>query len=207
MKKIIMGIIIGGMIFGAIGVIAATTISSKNVTYQDKTVNNALDELYNNVVTGKELIAAAVTSKGVNTLSTDSFEEIANKIKNIEEPVSYKVQTIELVYSPASYTANIYENDLEKFLNGNRELGNEVATLNFKASGSEVYGYTITSSGGYYDNATKFAIEFTFTNKNLRTDNKGVICTLGRSGMSSAHFYDTWRCSFVIKNDKYLTNI
>ena len=49
MKNIIIGIIIGGMIFGAIGVIAATTISSKNVTYQNKTVNSALDELYNKI--------------------------------------------------------------------------------------------------------------------------------------------------------------
>ena len=46
MKKMIIGIIIGGIIFGTIGVIAATTISSNNVTYDNKTVSKALDELF-----------------------------------------------------------------------------------------------------------------------------------------------------------------
>ena len=49
MKKIIIGFILGGMIFGIVGVIAATTISSNQVTYQDQTLNNSLDELYDSV--------------------------------------------------------------------------------------------------------------------------------------------------------------
>ncbi len=49
MKKMIIGIIIGGIIFGTIGVVASTTISSTNVTYQNKTVKESLDELYNNI--------------------------------------------------------------------------------------------------------------------------------------------------------------
>ncbi len=78
MRKIIIEIIIGGMIFGAIGVIAATTISSKNVIYQDKTVNNALDELYdsvnllktkgdavsNQILTGKKAIVKGIEVTG-----------------------------------------------------------------------------------------------------------------------------------------------
>ncbi len=83
MKKIILGIIIGVIISGTVGVIAATTISSKNVTYQNKTVNNALDELYNNAATGKELIAAAITNKGITTTSMDTYETMATNINNI----------------------------------------------------------------------------------------------------------------------------
>ncbi len=83
MKKTIIGIIIGGMIFGAIGVIAATTISSKNVTYQDKTVNNALDELYNEATTGKELVAAAITNKGIATTASDTYETMATNINSL----------------------------------------------------------------------------------------------------------------------------
>ncbi|MBD9085346.1 hypothetical protein EGP64_01610, partial [bacterium] len=49
MKKIILGIIIGVIISGTVGVLASTIISSTIVTYQNKTVNNALDELYDNV--------------------------------------------------------------------------------------------------------------------------------------------------------------
>ena len=46
MKKIIVGIIIGVIISGTVGVLASTIISSTNVTYQNKTVKESLDELY-----------------------------------------------------------------------------------------------------------------------------------------------------------------
>ena len=46
MKKIILGIIIGVIISGTVGVVASTIISSSNVTYQNKTVKESLDELY-----------------------------------------------------------------------------------------------------------------------------------------------------------------
>ena len=84
MKKIILGFILGGILFGTIGVFASTTISSNNVTYQNKTVSNALDELYSSVITGKKVIAAAITSKGVSTTSNDTFETMANNINHIE---------------------------------------------------------------------------------------------------------------------------
>ena len=83
MKKIIIGIIIGVIISCTVGVLASTIISSTNVIYQDKTVNNALDELYNEVTTGKELVAAAITNKGITTTSADSYETMANNINNI----------------------------------------------------------------------------------------------------------------------------
>ena len=84
MKKMIIRIIIGGIIFGVIGVVASTMISSKNVVYQNKTVNSALDELYNDAITGKELIAAAITNKGITTTVSDSYETMATNINNID---------------------------------------------------------------------------------------------------------------------------
>ena len=84
MKKMIIGIIIGEIIFGVIGVVASTMISSKNVAYQNKTVNSALDELYNDAITGKELIAAAITNKGITTTVSDSYETMATNINNID---------------------------------------------------------------------------------------------------------------------------
>ena len=84
MKNIIIGIIIGGIVFGVIGIVASTMISSKNVTYQNKTVNSALDELYNEATTGKELVAAAITNKGITTASTDTYETMATNINNID---------------------------------------------------------------------------------------------------------------------------
>ena len=84
MKNIIIGIIIGGIVFTLGGVVATTAISSTNVTYQNKTVNTALDELYDKAITGKELVAAAITNKGITTTSSDTYETMAKNIKNID---------------------------------------------------------------------------------------------------------------------------
>ena len=54
MKKIIIGIIIGVIISGTIGVLASTIISSNNVTYQNKTVKESLDELYSKATKYRE---------------------------------------------------------------------------------------------------------------------------------------------------------
>ena len=54
MKKMIIGIIIGVIISGTIGVLASTIISSTNVTYQNKTVKESLDELYSKTTKYRE---------------------------------------------------------------------------------------------------------------------------------------------------------
>ena len=95
MKKIILGFILGGIVFTLVGVVASTMISSKNVTYQNKTVNNALDELYSEAVTGKELVAAAISNKGITTTSNDTYETMANNINSIEanNNLEFKIRT------------------------------------------------------------------------------------------------------------------
>ena len=84
MKKIIIGFILGGIVFTLGGVVATTAISSSQVTYQNKTVGNALDKLYNNAVDGKEVIAAAITNKGISTTSTDTYDVMATNINSID---------------------------------------------------------------------------------------------------------------------------
>ena len=54
MKKIILGFILGVIISGTIGVLASTIISSTNVTYQNKTVKESLDELYSKATKYRE---------------------------------------------------------------------------------------------------------------------------------------------------------
>ena len=83
MKKIIVGIMVGLIISCTVGVLAASIVPSTIVTYQNKTVNNALDELYNGAITGKELIAAAITNKGIATTASDTYEVMAKNISNI----------------------------------------------------------------------------------------------------------------------------
>ena len=53
MKKIMISFILGGIIFGTIGALAATTISSNNVMYNNRTVKDSLDELYQKAMTNK----------------------------------------------------------------------------------------------------------------------------------------------------------
>ena len=112
MKNIIIGIIIGGIVFTLGGVVATTAISSTNVTYQNKTVNNALDELYDEAVTGKELVAAAITNKGINTTSNDTYEVMASNINNIDTDhteINQKISNLESKHNSdiASLTGSI----------------------------------------------------------------------------------------------------
>ncbi len=118
MKKIITGVIIGGIVFALGGVIAATTISSQNVTYQDKTVNSALDELYNEATTGKELVAAAITNKGVATTSSDTYETMAfniDKIKSSGDIDNLKQHLKQVTKSYTINTGKIYGTTTHKF--------------------------------------------------------------------------------------------
>ena len=84
MIKIILGFMLVSIVFTLGGVVASTLISSKNVIYQNKTVKEPLDELYNNATTGKELVAAAITNKGIATTSSDTYETMATNINNID---------------------------------------------------------------------------------------------------------------------------
>ncbi len=50
----------------------------------DKTIVGAINELFQNVSSGKELIATAITDKGVTTSSDDTFQTMADNIELIE---------------------------------------------------------------------------------------------------------------------------
>ena len=49
----------------------------------DKTLKGAINELFQFVSNGKELIARAITDKGVITSKTDTFQQMANNIRSI----------------------------------------------------------------------------------------------------------------------------
>lgn len=73
---------------------AALDKTSKN-SIQNKVVAEKIDEIENtingikkSVSDGKTLVATAITSKGVATESTDSFEVMANNIQNIKGEVN-----------------------------------------------------------------------------------------------------------------------
>ena len=162
MKNIIIGIIIGGIIFTLGGVVAATTISSKNVIYQTKTVNNALDELYNEATTGKELVAAAITNKGIATTSSDSYETMATNINSIDTDhteINQKLSNLESKHNSDIASLSVSISNLNqslanknKFTSTNKLAVNQDIVMNYDAFimfrvtyGNAAYtGYTFT---------------------------------------------------------------
>jgi gas vesicle protein len=77
-----MGIVIGILISGIVAY-AGIVLSADKVGYKDTTVDKELDNLFEDVENGKKQIAQAITNKGVNTLSTDSWDTIASNINSI----------------------------------------------------------------------------------------------------------------------------
>lgn len=119
MKKIIIGFMLGGIVFTLGGVVSATVISSNQVTYQNKTVNNALDELYDEAVTGKELIAAAITNKGVSTNSNANYQTMATNIGSIDtdhSTINQKISNLESKHNTDISTINNTVNNLNQSL-------------------------------------------------------------------------------------------
>ena len=58
-----------------------TAVLSAN---QGKVLNERLNEVFQSVSSGKQLIASAITDKGVETSNTDTFEQMATNIGNIQ---------------------------------------------------------------------------------------------------------------------------
>ena len=83
-NNLVFGIIIGVILSVGINVVIANTmITSEQVTYNETTVKSKLDEFVSITNTGKSQIATAITSKGVATDSSDSFETMAANINSI----------------------------------------------------------------------------------------------------------------------------
>ena len=59
------------------------TKTDNSLETTDKTIVGAINELFQNVSNGKELIATAITDKGVNTSSDDTFQTMADNINSI----------------------------------------------------------------------------------------------------------------------------
>ena len=102
MKKIILGIAIGTIISGTVGVLAATIVSSTIVTYQDKSVNTALDELYDSVnllkTKGDAEASQILTGKKAIVKGTEIAGTMANRGNLNWNPSSSTTYTV-----PAGY--------------------------------------------------------------------------------------------------------
>ena len=54
-------------------------------------LSSRVDEVFQSVSNGKNLLARAITDKGINTLATDNFETMSNNIKNIKSVDIFKI--------------------------------------------------------------------------------------------------------------------
>ena len=102
MKKIIIGIMVGLIISCTVGVLAASIVPSTIVTYQDKTVNTALDELYDSVnllkTKGDAEATQILTGKKAIVKGTEITGTMANRGKLNWNPSSSTSYTV-----PAGY--------------------------------------------------------------------------------------------------------
>ena len=82
---------------GAIVVDSALSLTSTN-TVQNKVVTVALNDCFQSVSNGKELIASAITDKGVATDATDTFLEMSDNIREINgEMYSITITTVDTI--------------------------------------------------------------------------------------------------------------
>lgn len=70
------------------------TIKDTNNHFTSTNVEGALDELFQSASNGKQLIATAITGKGVATNPSDSFQTMATNISKIETTPQIKTYTI-----------------------------------------------------------------------------------------------------------------
>ena len=94
MKKYLIGFILGAVIFGSIGVLASNIMAS-SVTYNNTTVDRALDTLYTTQTTNITNLTNQISSL------TEENSELQEQLENLEEEQA--LLKSEDVYSNLSY--------------------------------------------------------------------------------------------------------
>ena len=114
-----------------------------------KDITGAINELFQNVVNGKTVVASAITDKGVSTSETDTFTQMAENITNIVTKEPYEVDYIDVNSEPAINVEGTVE-------------GEQVKNLNIKFTGST--GVVDDSTTGSYK------VQFDIKNMNDSSD-------------------------------------
>ncbi len=145
MKKIIIGIMVGIIISCTVGVLAASIVPSTIVTYQNKTVNNALDELYDSVnllkTKGNAEANQILTGKKAIVKGTEITGTMANRGNLNWNPSSSTTYTV-----PAGYYSGGTLNSSSAYSKGVTDADNRANTssVNYQTGYNNGYnaGYT-----------------------------------------------------------------
>ena len=140
---------------GGGGASAAVDVSYDNTTTQmsANNVQDAIDSVFISVSNGKELVASAITDKGIPTLATDTFAIMAEHIAEIEGGASGGGQTYFKFYDPVGGTK---VDTFTSTMNGTLKLvavGYMNAFATIKINGNVIpatESYYITSHYYYY---------------------------------------------------------
>lgn len=157
-KDLMIGFIIGGILFGIIGVSAAAKLEAIGVTYENEAtsatnVEEALDELItkaNEIQAGRSLIANTLTSEGVTTSGTDSWNTMAtniNALATLKYNAGVSATKVGTATSSQVLTGYTFTNSSGVGLSGG--MANRGA-LNWSPSKSTSY----TVPAGYYSGGT-----------------------------------------------------
>lgn len=134
-------------------------------------VQDAIDEVFQSVSNGKELLADAITDKGVQTSATDSFQTMATNISNIETWwTSQKI--IDDFWKPYVRSDIFYTND---------SLGTWTLDMQYNNIKYKTFAYYIWSGDTH-----NFVLEVFTDNWNISKTK--ISTTMWASGTSSSVF-------------------
>ena len=197
MKKIIIGIMVGLIISCTVGVLAASIVPSTIVTYQDKTVNNALDELYDSVnllkTKGDAKASQILTGKKVIVKGTEITGTMANRGNLNWSPSSSTTYTVPAGYYSggtlnssgsykAGYSAGVTAADNRANIN----------STNYKTGYNSGYGAGLNAGSTYsyvYQNSGNFSTGYNYsTTLSAGTYLVIVYGNRGQNGITSANY-------------------
>ena len=109
------------------------TVEKDNLKTTNKTIVSAINEVFQSVSKGKEIIASAITDRGVPTSSDATFSEMGENIINIPEPeilsklrISNNVSGIKTSVSYSNKVSNNVTLKSDTYEYHNAELSNPV---------------------------------------------------------------------------------
>ena len=145
-------------------------LGTETLNTTDKTLKGAINELFQNVSDGKELIASAITDKGVITSNNDTFQQMANNIRSIKDIIQIFLNDI----------SNIRVNKGEKF-NISYSTNIQAVKHEFSWDGGSTYWDktdAVTSNGTNYTYQHNADTEYDSFNMAIRvTDANGNTST------------------------------